>query len=212
MVLASTLGCWALGSSHAGELPAGGQLLHGEAPCTCCWGPQLTAIQPQRPLAAPPALLPQVHSHGTDASGEVELPASPDVPLLGGGSGGSSGGKREGPRHRPHSGAAAAAGAGGAEHEAAEGGGSPGPQQPRAGGGRRQSLAELWEGALFVLSSRGWAGGVCQRTAWRQCVAPVGQLQGLGHATMRLPPSLLRVVPPPPMQLLEIHHYVPLYG
>lgn len=100
----------------------------------------------------------QVHSERTDTSAELELPPSPEMPLLGAGSGGSSAAKAEGPRHRPHSGGVVGAAAGGEGGEAAGEAGAAQPhtqQQSQPATGRRQSLAELWEGVMFVLSSRG---------------------------------------------------------
>lgn len=99
--------------------------------------------------ASSDALDASVHSHRTDTSGELELPASPDVPLLGGGSGSSSG--KEGPRHRPNSGSAAGGvGEGsGTSEQAAE------PLAPPPAPAPKRPAAELWEGVVFVLSSKG---------------------------------------------------------
>lgn len=94
-----------------------------------------------------------MHSQRSDTSAELELPPSPEVPLLGDGSGGSS--KGEGPRHRAHSGGAGGGAAGGAGAAEEAGEAAPGAQQGKPAAGRRQSMAELWEGVMFVLSSRG---------------------------------------------------------
>ena len=102
----------------------------------------------------------------TDSLLELELPTSPEVPLLGaggssgGGDSGTSGGGKAGAgasplHHRPHGGSAAAAAS---EAEAGGGSGLQPPHQQQQGQGRapRRSAAEVWEGARAVLSSKGF--------------------------------------------------------
>ena len=138
----------------AWKLEAGAAALTLPA-CVCVH----TLLAEMAELRAPCCPLPQqVHSERTDTSAELELPPSPEMPLLGAGSGNSSAAKAEGPRHRPHSGGVADAAAGGEGGEAAGEAGAAQPhtqQQSQPAGGRRQSLAELWAGVRFVLSSRG---------------------------------------------------------
>ena len=110
---------------------------------------------------------PQVHSLHTNSSLELELPTSPEVPLLGasGSSSGSDGGAGSGRgkagagssplHHRPHSGSAAAAGGQDEAVAVSDAAGGSALQQQR-GRAPRRSAGEVWEGARAVLSSKGF--------------------------------------------------------
>lgn len=102
--------------------------------------------------ACPPASLSQVHSQHsqrTASSAELELPTSPEAPLLG--VAGSDSAAFAVPRHRLPGAAATEENPGEEATSGSSGDGGGGPAKARQG-----RAAEFWSGVRVVLTSRGF--------------------------------------------------------
>lgn len=150
-----------------------GSTVHHPAGClTSALGLALSFMLSEgaRPAPAPPkrttsdAFDSSMHSQHSAASAELELPASPEEPLLGAASAASKAGAGTGagPRHRSHGSPSAGEEIQAAGSSAGGSGSARGVPSPRpagaAGSGR---LADLWAGGRIVLASRGFYKYLC---------------------------------------------------